>query len=252
MDLTLLPGVAAVFILIVARIGTMVMLMPALGETSVPARLRLALAVVLSLVAYPMVAASYRVPVELPALVGALAVELAIGFVIGGTARLLMAGLQTTGVVVANQMGLGFVTAVDPTMGQQGAIVSAFLNTMAVALIFATDLHHLLITALFDSYRVFEPGVLPAAGDAAALVTRTVAGTFRIAIQLSAPFLAFGLILNIGLGVLARLMPQMQVYFVAMPATILIGLVLMAVVLAALMTTYLGYLQSGLNGMLAG
>lgn len=251
MDLTLLPGVAATFVLIVARIGTMIMLMPALGETSVPARLRLSLAVLLSLIFYPLVAGSYRVPVELPALVGAAATELAIGFVIGGSARLLMAALQTTGVVIANQTGLGFVTAVDPTQGQQGAMLSAFLNTLAVAMIFATDLHHLLLAALFDSYRVFQPGVLPPAGDVAQLITGTIAGTFRIAIQLSAPFLAFSLVFNVGLGILASLMPQMQVFFVGMPATIMLGLALFGVVLAAMMTTYLTFLQSGLNQLLA-
>ena len=68
-----------------------------------------------------------------------------------------MGGLQTAGTVIANQLGLGFVTTIDPTMGQQGAIFSGFLALLAVTLIFAADLHHLVIAAMFDSYQLFAP-----------------------------------------------------------------------------------------------
>ena len=77
--------------------------------------------------------------------------------------------------VVAQQLGLGFVTAVDPTQGQQGVIVGNFLTVLGVTLIFATDLHHLVIAALNDSYTLFAPGEIPLFGDVAALVTETVA-----------------------------------------------------------------------------
>ena len=66
--------------------------------------------------------------------------------------------MQIAGSVVAQQMGLGFVTAVDPTQGQQGMIVGNFLGVLGVTLIFATDLHHLVIAALNDSYTLFQPG----------------------------------------------------------------------------------------------
>ena len=126
--------------------------------------------------------------------------------------------------MVAQQLGLGFVTAVDPTQGgQQNVIVGNFLAVLAVTMIFATDMHHLVIAALNDSYRLFRPGDVPIPGDIADLVTRTVASAFRIGIQLSAPFLVFGLLFNLGLGILSRLMPQMQVYFVAAPLSILLG-----------------------------
>jgi len=112
---------------------------------------------------------------------------------------------------------------------------------LAVTLFFATDMHHLVIAALNDSYALFAPGEVPGAGDVAALVTRTVAGAFRIGIQLAAPFLAFGLLFNLGLGVLARLMPQMQVFFVALPLSILLGLMFLVLALGALMGLFLDY-----------
>ncbi len=173
--------------------------------------------------------------------------ELVIGAVLGLTARLAISALQITGSVVAQQMGLGFVTAVDPTQNQQGLLVGNFLSVLGVALVFATDLHHLVIAAMNDSYTIFQPGELPLMGDAAQHVTRVIATAFRIGIQLSAPFLVFGLLFNFGLGVLSRLMPQMQVFFIGLPLSILLGLLLLLLVIGAMMGTFVGYLEGVLT-----
>jgi len=125
----------------------------------------------------------------------------------------------------------------------------SFLTMLGVTLLFATDMHHLVIAALNDSYSLFEPGELPATGDIAALITRTVAGAFRIGVQLSAPFIVFGLLFNIGLGVLARLMPQMQVFFVALPLSILLGLILLVLVVGAMMGVFLDYAGGVLHAL---
>ena len=97
-----------------------------------------------------------------------------------------------------------------------------------MTLLFATDSHHLVIAALNESYRIFSPGELMPSGDVAALATRAFAAAFKIGMQLSAPFLVFGLVFNIGLGVLARLMPAMQVYFVGVPLSIMVGFLIFA------------------------
>jgi flagellar biosynthesis protein FliR len=102
---------------------------------------------------------------------------------------------------------------------------------------------------LNDSYALFEPGDVPAVGDVAGLVTRTVSGVFRIGIQLSAPFLVFGLLFNVGLGVLSRLMPQMQVFFVALPLSILAGFILLVLVLRAMMGLFLDYAGGVLSAL---
>jgi flagellar biosynthesis protein FliR len=170
-----------------------------------------------------------------------------IGAVLGLTARLTIAALQVAGSIVAQQLGLGFVTAVDPTQGEQGAILGNFLAVLAVTLIFVTDLHHLIIAALNDSYSLFRPGEIPLFGDVAALFTQTVAGAFRVGVQLSAPFLVFGLLFNLGLGVLSRLMPQMQVFFVGLPLSILIGFLILILVIGAMMGTFLDYVSGVLQ-----
>ena len=166
---------------------------------------------------------------------------------LGLSVRLIMSSLQVAGTVIAQQMGLGFVTAVDPTLGQQDVIVGNFLAMLGVTLIFATDLHHLVIAALNDSYTLFAPGEIPLLGDVAALTTRTVASAFRIGIQLSAPFLVFGLLFNLGLGVLSRLMPQMQVFFVGLPLSIMLGLLVLLLVLGAMMTVFLTEVENVLT-----
>jgi flagellar biosynthetic protein FliR len=167
--------------------------------------------------------------------------EIVIGIVLGATARVTLSALAVAGSVIAQQLGLGFVTAVDPTQGQQGLLIGNFLTLLGVTLLFATDSHHLVIAALNESYRIFSPGELLPSGDVAALATRAFAAAFKIGMQLSAPFLVFGLVFNIGLGVLARLMPAMQVYFVGVPLSIMIGFLIFAFVLTGMMATYLNY-----------
>jgi flagellar biosynthetic protein FliR len=247
-DVSFLPALAATFLLMFARVGTMVMLLPGLGELSVPIRVRLTVALVLTAVLLPLHRGAYQVDlrsfVPVIALVGE---EFFIGAVLGLTARLTISALQVAGNVIAQQVGLGFVTAIDPTQGQQSVIVGNFLTILGVTLIFAADLHHLVIAALNDSYTLFHPGEIPLLGDVAQHTTRTVAAAFRIGIQLSAPFLVFGLLFNLGLGVLSRLMPQMQVFFVGLPISILVGFLILLLVVAAMMTTFLGEVEGMLR-----
>jgi flagellar biosynthetic protein FliR len=120
-------------------------------------------------------------------------------------------------------------------------LIGNFLSILGITLLFATDTHHLVIAALNESYRIFSPGEIMPTGDVAALATRAFAAAFKIGMQLSAPFLVFGLVFNIGLGVLARLMPAMQVYFVGVPLSILVGFLILALVITAMMGTYLDY-----------
>jgi flagellar biosynthetic protein FliR len=247
-DISFLPPLAAAFMLAFARIGTMLMLLPGLGEQMLPVRVRLTGALLLAAVLLPLHRAAYQVDLRaLGPVMVLLGEEVLIGALLGLTARLTISALQVTGSIVAQQLGLGFITAVDPTQGEQGVLVGNFLMLLGLALLFATDMHHLVIAALDDSYTLFRPGEVPLSGDMAALTTRTVAGAFRIGVQLSAPFLVFGLLFNLGLGLLSRLMPQMQVFFVGMPLQIIIGLLILLLVIGAMMSAYLGYFADVLH-----
>jgi flagellar biosynthetic protein FliR len=247
-DISFLPALAAAYMLVFARVGAMLMLLPGLGELMISTRLRLTTALMLAAVMLPLHRDAYHVDLHAlgPVLV-MLAEELLVGAVLGMTARLTVASLQITGSVVAQQLGLGFVTAVDPTQGEQGVLIGNFLTILGITLLFATNLHHLVIAALDDSYTLFNPGEVPLTGDMAALMTRTLAGAFKVGIQLSAPFLVFGLLFNVGLGLLSRLMPQMQVFFVGVPLSILIGFLILFLVLAAMMGSYLDSIEAVLR-----
>lgn len=247
-DISFLPALAAAFLLVFARVGTMVMLLPGIGESGMPARVRLTIALTLTAILLPLHRSAYTIDLHsLGPVIFLLFEEIVIGAVLGLTARLAISALQVAGSVVAQQLGLGFVTAVDPTQNQQGMLVGNFLALLGVTLIFATDMHHLVIAGLNDSYKLFAPGELPVVGDMADLVTRTIATAFKIGIQLSAPFLVFGLLFNLGLGVLSRLMPQMQVFFIGMPLTIILGLLLLLLVIGAMMGVFVGYLEGVLG-----
>jgi flagellar biosynthetic protein FliR len=250
-DISFLPALAAAFLLVFARVGTMVMLLPGIGESSMPTRVRLTIALMLTAILLPLHRSAYSIDLRtLGPVLTMLFEEIAIGALLGLTARLAISALQVAGSVVAQQLGLGFVTAVDPTQNQQGVLVGNFLAMLGVTLIFATDLHHLVIAGLNDSYQLFQPGELPVTGDMAQLVTRTIATAFKIGIQLSAPFMVFGLLFNLGLGVLSRLMPQMQVFFIGMPLSITLGLLLLLLVIGAMMGLFVGYIESVLGELI--
>ncbi|HXF88528.1 MAG TPA: flagellar biosynthetic protein FliR [Xanthobacteraceae bacterium] len=241
-DVSFLPALGAAFMLMFARIGTMVMLLPGLGEMSVPARVRLAVALALTALLLPLHRSAYQIDLtSLGPVLMMLGQEMLVGAVLGLVARLAISALQVAGTVAAQQLGLGFITAVDPTQGQQGLIVGNFLTILGVTLIFATDLHHLIIAALHDSYRLFAPGESLLTGDIAALFTRTTATAFQIGVQLAAPFLLLGLLFNLGLGVLSRLMPQIQVFFFGMPVLILAGLLALLLAVGSMMGAFLDY-----------
>ncbi|ABD08467.1 flagellar biosynthetic protein FliR [Rhodopseudomonas palustris HaA2] len=241
-DISFLPALGAAFMLVFARVGAMVMLLPTLGESNIPTRIKLSIALGLTLIILPLHRNAYQVDMSsLTPLLVLMIQEIIIGIVLGATARVTLSALQVAGSVIAQQLGLGFVTAVDPTQGQQGLLIGNFLTILGVTMLFATDSHHLVIEALSDSYKIFAPGELLNSGDVAALATKAFAASFKIGMQLAAPFLVFGLVFNIGLGILARLMPQMQVYFVGVPLSIMIGFVIFAAVLTTMMGTFLAY-----------
>lgn len=250
-DISYLPALTAAFLLTFARVGTMVMLMPGIGEMNIPSRVRLGIALVLTAILLPAHQQAYTVDLNTlaPVLLMVLQ-EIIVGAVLGLTARLAIAALQIAGAIIAQQLGLGFVTAVDPTQNQQGVLVGNFLTLLGVALIFATDMHHLVIAALNDSYAIFAPGQMPIAGDVAQHITRVIAISFRIGVQLSAPFLVFGLLFNLGLGILSRLMPQMQVFFIGLPLSILLGLLLLLLVVGAMMGTFTVYIEGVLSDLI--
>jgi flagellar biosynthetic protein FliR len=238
-----LSGLLLTYLLVFSRTGAMMMLLPALGEGGIPARVRLVLALAVSVALAPTVQGAY--PAQAPAnslqLGLLIAQEVTCGILIGSMSRIIMSSLQTAGYLIATQTGLAYAQTVDPTQHEQGAVIGNFLSLMGAVLIFSTDLHHVAIGAISGSYRMLPPGAALPTGDMAELTIRLVSSSFVLGFQLAAPFLVFGFALYAALGVLARLMPQLQVFFVAMPINILFGFVLMALLLGSMLTLFLNF-----------
>ena len=227
------------------------MFIPGFGEPFIPVRVRLSLAVVLTIALGAAVADTIPALPDQPVQLLLVTLgELVIGVMIGGVARITMSALHVAGTIIAFLTSLGFALFVDPTQGTQGALVATFLNLMGLVLIFATNLHLVMIQALYDSYVLFTPGTVIPVGDFAELAVHFVSGAFLIGMQLAAPFIVYGLIFYTSLGVLARLMPQLQVFFIALPLQIILGLTILALVLPAAMMWFLNYYEATITQFL--
>src|SRR5690606_14237294 len=167
-----------------ARVGTMLMLIPALGEQIIPARLRLGFALAFSLVLYPLISPDLPgLAAELLQVLVLLGHELLVGLIIGGLARIVVMGTQVAGSVIAFQAGLSVAQTADPTnCGIQGAIIGSFLSFLGITLIFATDLHHVALAAIHDSYLIFSPTTPLMFDDAAQMAIGVVSGAFVIGV----------------------------------------------------------------------
>ncbi len=224
-------GVGLVF----TRVGALVMLLPGIGEVAVPSRIRLALALVLAMVMYPIVRAGLPpVPNTLAALIGHMGIELAVGLGLGALLRMFLGSLAVAGEIVSLQTTLSFAQTTNPLQAQPTASVSAFLSILGVTLVFVTDLHQLFIGAIAHSYTLFPAGRMLRIDDFAELAVRTFAGTFTLGLQLSAPVMVFALVFNVALGLVARIMPQFQVFFAAQPLSLLLGLSVFALSIGAM------------------
>ncbi len=238
-------------LLIFARVGTALMIMPGFGETFVPARVRLLIAVAIAFVMSgplgPTLPSQPAGVSELGLLIGG---EVLVGAFIGTIARIMVSTMDTAGTIISTQTGLSSAQLFNPGFQTTGSIVGVMLTLLAVVLIFATNLHHLLLMAVYDSYSLFRPGQQLATGDMAELMGRVLSSSFLIALQLSAPFVILGLLFAIALGVMAKLMPQVQVFFVSMPIQLLGGIAIIGVVLSAAMLWFLRYFEDGMHAYL--
>ena len=247
-----LSGIILIYLLVFSRTGSMVMLMPALGEGGIPAQVRLVLALAISVALAPTVQSAYpqAAPATMLQLGLLIAQEVTAGVLIGTMARIIMSSLQTAGYLIATQTGLAYAQTVDPTQHEQGAVIGNFFSLLGAVLIFSTDLHHVAIGAIAGSYRMLPPGAALPTGDMAELTIRLVSSSFVLGFQLAAPFLVFGFAVYASLGILARLMPQLQVFFIAMPINIMFGFVLISLLLGSMMTLFLNYYASEMANFL--
>lgn len=244
--LPLLPGEIFAYALVFARLGTAMIVLPGFGEQFLPARVRLAVALVLTAAVAPLV--RDRMP-DMPAAMlhglGLVGIEMAYGFFIGISARLILASLHIGGYVISFLSGLSYAQSVDPTQGGQGGLVSALLTLTGVLLLFVTGAHGIMLAAVKDSFEYFPPGSVPPVDSFTSTIVTLVSTAFAVGLQIAAPFIVYGLVFYIGLGLLQRINPQVQLFFIAIPLQMLFSMVILMVIFSAAMLWFLSSFESG-------
>lgn len=215
--------------MVFSRLAAMVMTMPVVGEQAVPARIRLSFALVLTLTLTPIVMPVLpALPVELGDMALQVVREVFIGIMIGAVMRIFMSALAVAGEVISIQSTLSFAQTSAPGIIDSSTTLGTFLGLIGLILIFSTNLHHLFLGAMVNSYNIFPFGVSASINDSGQLAIRTLSDAFRMGIQLSAPVLVLALVFNVALGLAARIMPQFQVFFVASPLMVLLSLAILS------------------------
>ena len=214
------------------------MIMPGIGDSFVATNVRLHFAVAISLVITPVLAL-YLPPIPTSSIGFIMLVisEAMVGLFIGTIMRIMMSSLETTGVIISVQSGFANANIFNPVAGSQGSLLGAMLSMLGVVFIFITNIHHYLIATVFESYKLFPPETMiihnfPDMSDA---ITLTVSMAFLTGVKLAAPFLAMGLIMYLGFGVLGRLLPQIQIFFLALPVQILVSIIMLSLVFSTIL-----------------
>jgi flagellar biosynthetic protein FliR len=234
------------FFLIFARVGAAFLLLPGYSAAYVSPNIRLALALAVSFAVMPLLAdALPTMPAAPSALALLLVGETVVGSFFGILARILLGALQTAGTMIALFASLANAFIQDPIAEQQSSTVSGFLTTLGIVVIFATNLHELMLKAVVDSYMLFTPGQPLVIGDLTDTVARRVADSFALGLQLAAPFLVVALTYYVGLGILGRLMPTLQVFFFGLPVQISLQIWVMMIAVSGIMMVFMTRFQDG-------
>lgn len=235
------------FALCFARVGSAIMIMPGLGDSFTPERIRLHIAIAMTLVLFPLVVP--YLPKTTPStfsLFILIVIEFIVGLFFGTIARIFMMALDTAGMIISTSSGLANAQVFNPSLATQGSLVGAFLSITGIAVLFALNLHHLLIMGIMESYELFPLGQIPDTGSMAQLMAKSVSSAFAIGIKMGAPFIVLTLLIYVGMGVLSRLMPQVQVFLLALPMQILLAIILLMLTVTALFSYWAGQFEGAM------
>lgn len=240
------------FFLVFCRMGSAIMVLPGFGEAYVPARVRLLLAAMFSLLLAPVLQKVPAMPSDLFLLFNMLLAEILIGIFLGGISRILISAIHMGGMIIAYQSSLASAVTQDLTLSQaQGTSLGNLLGVSALVLLFATDLHHLILRGLADSYILFSIGQFPQVDDFANHATILISSSFQMAMKIAAPHIVIGLLIYLGAGIIARLMPNIQIFFLLMAPQLLISFFILMISASAIMLWYMEYIKDSLAMFLA-
>lgn len=246
----LLSGQVFAFMLIFARVGTIFMLMPGIGEPYVLARARLFLAFGVVLLIMPLMAPSLpKMPGNVAELIRLLFIETAVGLFFGTFLRFLLSALEGAGFLISMQIGLSNAQLFNPAFATQGTLPGALLSTVAILLLFLTGMEKLLLGGMMGTYELFKPGMMPVFGDMANTIAQLAIKVSALGLQMAVPFVLIGLLLFVPLGVMNRMMPQLQVLMVALPVQIGVGILLFGLTITTMLLFWMQQFESSVHAL---
>lgn len=234
-----LPDQAAAFLLLFARIGAVLMLLPLFGEEAVPNRIRLLLGLGTTAGLWGLLSARVLpIATNATSLPGALIAELLVGLALGMIIKIMFQAAAIAGSIISFQIGLSSALINDPAQGGQVPLLSKFVSMSATLVCLASGVHHLWIAAMVRSYELFPVGVLPQGAGFAQLAIGVTGNAMALGLSLAAPMLVYGIVLNTALGLSVRLAPAIQIFFISQPLTIMLGLTIFATTLGPLLIVF--------------
>lgn len=220
---------------------------PVFGNTSVPARVKLGLGIMLTLVVAPAIPALPAVdPMSLDGLM-ILIQQLLIGMGMGFVMRIIFSGVEMAGEIIGMTMGLGFATFFDPQSKGHSSAISQFLSLLTIMIYLATNLHLVLLSTLADSFTTLPISATPMGGQFMQQLVAWGGRIFSAGVQLSLPIVAALLIVNISLGILTRAAPQLNLFGIGFPITIGVGFIMIAITLPYLATPIVNLFHEGIG-----
>lgn len=236
--------------LIFVRVGAILMSMPIFKSRSIPVLVKFGLALAASIVLYPLLdRTAFPVVRNLGSFAIVVVGEIMLGISIGMAVNLIFVGLQMAGQISGYQMGLALARVMDPSAGQQVPLLSQFFQLFAFMIFLIINAHHWFLMALADSFQLVPPFGFRVSGSLIEQLIQIGGHMFVIAIKVGAPVIAALLITSVAFGLIARTVPQMNVFLVAMPLKIIIGLLFIGFSLPYL-SSFLKALFSNLGNMI--
>ena len=230
-----LPSWAFSFVLVLCRCGAAAMLMPGVGEAETPAMVRAGITLALVMLVLPGVGSI--VPAEGWSCAVDVGAELLCGGVLGWLARCITLALPMAGQLISFMTGMSSVISPDPALGQSSATMRLFSVAVPVIAL-KTGLWALPVAALSGSYSLVPPGHLIPIADSSEAALNAVAEAFGLALGLAAPFVIASTVWQVALGMVARLIPHLQVHFAAIPGQIVGGLTLLGLLSAGIVAAW--------------
>ncbi|MBI5185961.1 MAG: flagellar biosynthetic protein FliR [Nitrospinae bacterium] len=216
--------------LVFTRIGGIIGVAPILGSNSSPALLKVGFIAALTILVYPTLKIPMvEYPQTLAGLSLALGAELLIGILISFVARLVFTGIELAGTIIGYQMGFGIVNVIDPLTASSVSITSTIYNVFSMLIFLIMDCHHYFIDAILGSFELIPPLGLHYSGTIVESFTILFESIFLVGIKLSAPIVAALFFSNVALGLVARTVPQMNVFIVGFPLQIGLGLFIIGI-----------------------